>query len=266
VVVATAATLFVFRNVRDKGFGGQHERCDGCSVLQRGTGNLGRIDDAGFHQVFELISLGVVAVVVILGVADLADDDCAFFTGVGNNLAERLFQSAADDIGADLFVVILELQGLQCRSAANQGNTTTRDNAFFHGSAGRVHCVFHAGFLFLHFGFSRGAHFDHRNATNQLRQTLLELLAIVIAGGVIHLSADFLYAAFNLAALAFAFHDRAVVFINRDFLGAAQVRDLYAFQLQAQVFRDGLAAGEDGNVLQHGFAAIAEARRFHAAC
>jgi hypothetical protein len=31
-------------------------------------------------------------------------------------------------------------------------------------------------------------------------------------------------------------------------------------QLDAEVFGDGLAAGEDGDVLQHGLAAIAEAR------
>ena len=32
------------------------------------------------------------------------------------------------------------------------------------------------------------------------------------------------------------------------------------FQLNAQVFKDGLAAGQNGDVFQHGLAAVAEAR------
>ena len=59
--------------------------------------------------------------------------------------------------------------------------------------------------------------------------------------------------------LAFAFDDRGVVLVDGDLLGLAEVADLHVLQLDAQVFGDGLAAGEDGNVLQHGFAAIAEA-------
>jgi Tripartite tricarboxylate transporter family receptor len=37
----------------------------------------------------------------------------------------------------------------------------------------------------------------------------------------------------------------------------------HVLQLDAEVFRDRLAAGEDGDVLQHRLAAVAEARRLH---
>src|ERR1700761_3488077 len=57
-VIATGRSFLVFRNIGDQSFGGQHERSDGSRVLQGGTGYLGWIDDAGFHQVFELIVLG----------------------------------------------------------------------------------------------------------------------------------------------------------------------------------------------------------------
>jgi hypothetical protein len=43
-------------------------------------------------------------------------------------------------------------------------------------------------------------------------------------------------------------------------LARAEVFDLDALELDAEVFGDGLAAGEDGDVLEHGLAAIAEAR------
>src|SRR4029077_12143923 len=97
------------------------------------------------------------------------------------------------------------------------------------------------------------------HAADQLRQPLLQLLAVVVAGGFFDLAADFLHPAFNVRVLAFAFDDRGVVLVHRDLLGLAEVTDLDVLQLDAQVFGDGLAAGEGGNVLQHRLAAIAEA-------
>src|SRR5690606_33796718 len=42
-------------------------------------------------------------------------------------------------------------------------------------------------------------------------------------------------------------------------LGLAEVGQLDVFKLDAEVFGDAAAAGEDGDVFQHGFAAVAEA-------
>ncbi len=44
------------------------------------------------------------------------------------------------------------------------------------------------------------------------------------------------------------------------FLAWPRSAHLDVLQLDAQIFGDGLATGEDGDVLQHGLAAIAEAR------
>ena len=44
------------------------------------------------------------------------------------------------------------------------------------------------------------------------------------------------------------------------FLAWPRSANLNVLQLDAEVFGDGLAAGQDGDVLQHGLAAIAEAR------
>jgi hypothetical protein len=43
-------------------------------------------------------------------------------------------------------------------------------------------------------------------------------------------------------------------------LGAAEHVQGHVFQLDAEVFGDHLAAGQDGDVFQHGLAAVAEAR------
>ncbi len=123
-----------------------------------------------------------------------------------------------------------------------------------------MHGIFDAGFLLFHFGFGRGADFDYGYATDQFRQPLLQLLAVVVAGGLVDLSANFFHAALHVAGLAFAFDDGGVVLVDGDFLGLSEVADLNVLELDAEIFSDGLAAGEGGNVLQHRLAAIAEAR------
>src|SRR5215472_11805945 len=51
-------------------------------------------------------------------------------------------------------------------------------SAFFARRASGVQCIFDAGFLFLHFGFGRGANLDDCHAAGQLGQPLLQFLAI----------------------------------------------------------------------------------------
>jgi hypothetical protein len=54
-VAAACRRCLGLRNLDgDQGFGGQQQACDRGCVLQRRAGDLGRIDDAGLDQVFEL--------------------------------------------------------------------------------------------------------------------------------------------------------------------------------------------------------------------
>ena len=71
--------------------------------------------------------------------------------------------------------------------------------------------------------------------------------------------ADLLDAALDGLAFAGAFDDRRVVVVDADELGLAELVDLDLVQFDAQVLHDGLAAGEDGDVLEHGLAAVAVA-------
>src|ERR1700689_1646415 len=59
---------------------------------------------------------------------------------------------------------------------------------------------------------------------------------------------------------AFAFDNGGVVFVDGDLLGLAEIADLHVLELNAQVFRDGLAASDGCDILQHRLATIAEAR------
>ncbi len=67
----------------------------------------------------------------------------------------------------------------------------------------------------------------------------------------------------SISGLAGAVNDGGVVLVDGDALGLAQILELHAFQLDAQIFGDGLAAGQDGNVAQDRLAAIAEAGSLH---
>src|SRR5216684_3664426 len=121
-------------------------------------------------------------------------------------------------------------------------------------------CSFNTGLLFLQFGFGGCADFDDGDAADQLGKALLELFLVVIAGGVFDLRADLLDTAFDVGRLAGAFDDRGVVLIDGDLLGAAEILKLDVLELDAEVFGDGLAAGEGGDVFEHGLAAVAKAR------
>ena len=62
-----------------------------------------------------------------------------------------------------------------------------------------------------------------------------------------------------------AVDDGGRIFVDGDALGAAQILQLDAIQLDAGLFHDRLAASQDRDILQHGFAAVAEARGLHGA-
>src|ERR1019366_562719 len=150
---------------------------------------------------------------------------------------------------------------LESELAAEQRDAAAGDHAFFDGRAGRVQCVLDAGLLLLHLGLGRSADLDDRDAADELREALLQLLAIVVARRRLDLLADLFDAALDGRLVARAVDDRAVVLVERDTLRATEVADRHVLELEAELFRDDLTAGQDGDVLQHLLAAITEARR-----
>ena len=128
-----------------------------------------------------------------------------------------------------------------------------------------MHSVLDASFLFFHLGLGCRAHLDLSHAADQLRQPLLELLAVVVGGSLLNLGADLLHAAFDFGGLARAFDDRGVVLVHGDLLGPAQVIELDVLELDAQVFGHRLAAGQCGDIFEHRLPPVAEAGRFHRA-
>src|SRR5690606_20458343 len=133
------------------------------------------------------------------------------------------------------------------------------ENPLFNGRTAGVQRILDAGLLLLHRHLGGRAHVDLGHAAGELRQTLLELFTVVIAGGGVDLVLDRLDTALDGLLFAGTFDDGGVFLVHADLLGAAEVRQLDVFELDAEFFEDGGAAGEDGDVLEHRLAAIAEA-------
>src|SRR5205085_7855933 len=198
---------------------GEQQAGDRSGVLQRAPGHLRRIDDAGFHQVF-VFARGDVIAFVAFALLDFLDDERAFLARVVRKLAHRLFDRTANDGRADFFVTF-EFQLIDRFLRANESHTATGDDAFFHRGASSMQRVFHAGLFLLHLRLSRGADVDDGHAASQLRQTLLELLAIVIRSRLFDLTTDLVHAALDVGLFTVTLNNRGVLLVNRDPLGAA---------------------------------------------
>ncbi len=134
-------------------------------------------------------------------------------------------------------------------------------DALLHGCAGGVERVLDAVLFLLHLDLGRAADADHRDAAGEFCETLLQLLAVVVRGGLLDLRLDLVDAGLDVLFLAGAVDDRGVFLVDHDFSGTAQHVDGDAFELHAEFVRDQLAAGQDRNVFQHRLAAVAEAGR-----
>src|SRR6201996_250258 len=258
---ACAGALVLLGQLGDHGFRGDQQRSHRGSVLDRGTDHLGRVDDALGDHVDVFAGLAVEAVGVLVLLQDLADDDGAVLACVDRDLAGRSRQSLAHDLDAGLLVVVLGADALERLGGTEQGDAAARDAAFLDSRAGRMHRVINAILALLHLDLGRAADADHRDAARELGQTLLQLLTIVVRGGLLDLRLDLLNARLDVGLLAGAADDRGVLLVDHHLLGAAKHVEGDVLELDAEVFRDRLAAGQDRDVLQHGLAAIAEARR-----
>src|SRR5581483_2233966 len=241
----------------------EHEAGDGRGVLQRRTDDLGRVDDAGFEKVGVFFGRGVEAESAFT-FFNLLQHDRAFDTGVQCDAADRLFGRAPDDVDAPpLLLGHFEL--LEGDGGADERDAAAGDDAFLDRGARGVQRVLDAGFLLFHLDFSGRADVDDCDAADQLREALLELLAIVIRGRLVDLRADLLDAAFEIRLLAGAVDDRRVVFIDDDALRAAEILQRNVLELDAELFGDHFATGENRNIFEHRLAAVAEARRLDGA-
>jgi len=102
--------------------------------------------------------------------------------------------------------------------------------------------------------------FDDSHTAGQFGDTLLQFFAVVIRRGFFDLHADLFDAGFDVGSSTGAIDDGGVFFAHFDALGRTQISQSDFFQGQTDFFGDDFATGQNGDVFQHGFAAVAEAR------
>src|SRR5208282_4434618 len=253
----------LLRRLSDHGLGRDHEASDRSRVLQSNPHDLRRIDDAGVQHIDILLSLGVEAESLGLVGQDLADDDRALYARILGDLADRRLKSPQHDIDAGLDIGILVAELADRGLGAQQRHASARNDAFLYGGLGRVHRVLDAIFLFLHLDFGRAANTDYGDAASELGEPLLQLLFVVVGGRLLDLRLDLGDASFNVGLLAGAVDDRGVLLFDPHPLGAAEHLERHVLKLDAEVLGDHSAAGQDGDVLEHRLAPIAEPRRFY---
>ena len=203
---------------------------------------------------------GVVAEVGVLALADLVEDDRTLDAGVGRDLADRGAQGRGDHVRAGLLIAGELGSGSLCGLAGHDiRRAAAGHDALFDGCAGRVERVLDAQLLFLHFGLGRSADLDDRNTAGQLGQALLQLLLVVLGGRRLDLGVDLRDAGLDVVLGPGALDDGRGLLRDLDLTCVAELGQRGVLELHAEVGRDDLAAGQDGDILQHFLAAVAEA-------
>src|SRR3954447_5150103 len=247
------------RLVGDDGLGGEEEGRDRRRVLQRRAGDLRGVDDAGLHEVLVLAG-GRVEAVGALEAPHLLPDDATLHAGVHRDLLERLLQRTGDHLGPGGLVTVERARERQhLLLGTEQRHATAGHDALFHGSLGGLHCVLDAVLLLLELHLGRGADLDDRDTAGQLGETLLELLTVVVGVGVLDLRTDLLDPAVDLLLRATTLDDGRLVLGHDDLASATHELQPDVLELEADLLGHDLTTGEDGDVLEHGLAPLAEA-------
>src|SRR5215472_14783960 len=113
----------------------------------------------------------------------------------------------------------------------------------------RMHRVVDAILALLHLDLGGAADADHRDAARELGKPLLQLLAVVVGGGLLDLRLDLGDAVLDVLLLAGAVDNRGVLLIDHHFLGAAEHVQRDVLELDAEILADRGAAGQDSDVL-----------------
>src|SRR3990170_2874435 len=238
---------------------GDDDRRDRRGVLERRAGDLRRVDDAGLDHVDPFTLGRVEAARVALG-TDPLDDDRALGAGVVGDQAGGRGERVADDLGAR-GLVALEVEFVEGALRADQRHAAAGDDALLDRGPRRGQRVLDPVLLLLELHLGARADLHDGHAAGELGQALLELLAVPVRVGPLDLGLDLVDAALDLGLLAGALDDGRVVLAHDDLAGVPEHVEPDVLELQPDLLRDDLGAGEGRDVLEHGLAAVTDPGR-----
>src|SRR6266568_2091690 len=241
--------------------GGDEETSDRGGILESVPHDLGGIDDPGRDHVGELALLRVVAVIGVLAVHQLADDDRAVGAGILGDQPGRRLQGLPHNVDADLLVRIGRGQLVERAGGIEQRRATAGNNTLLDCGAGRMHRVVDEILALLHLDLGGAADPDDCNAAGELGQPLLQFLAVVVGGRLLDLLADLGATALDIRLLAGAVDDCRVLLLDAQLLALAEHVERDVLELDAEILADHLATGQDRDILEHRLPTVAETRR-----
>ena len=153
---------------------------------------------------------------------DGSNDDRAFLAGVLGDLPNGRLERAADDVDAD-HLVAFELELVERRDGLQERRAAAGDDALLDRRAGGRERILDAVLLLLELDLGRRTDLDDGDAAGQLGEALLELLAVVVRGGLLDLRLDLGHAGLDRVGVAGAVDDRGVVLGRDDAARAAEV-------------------------------------------
>ena len=176
-------------------------------------------------------------------------------------MADRFSQSSLHNFDARALVALAAgSQAIKAIGELQQGAATAGDDAFFHSGTGGIKGILNAQFPVFEFGFGGCSHLDHGDAAGELGNPLHQLLAVVIRVGVVEFATDGSDPISHGVLMITASHNCGAVLGDCDAPGAAEVIEANLVEGHRLVFAHHGCTGEDGDVREHGLAAIAKAR------
>ena len=262
------------RLVGNDGLGGQEQGRDGGCVLQCGARHLRRVVNAGFHHV-HVLAVGGVQALAVRQVGDLVGDNAWLQASVQSDLLQWCGERLTDDLHAGGFIAFEPEVVDKLAGSLQEGDATAGDDAFLDGCLRVADGVLDAQLLLLELNLGGCADLDHCDATGQLGQALLQLLAVVVGVGVLDFGADLLDAAVDLRLVAGTLDAGGFVLGHDDLaclaklaggvavikVGAATEVELKEQKLRIEdAVRNAKAAVEEGIVAGGGVALLQAAR------
>src|SRR5437763_1398349 len=148
-------------------------------------------------------------------------------------------QRPAEDVHAGLLVAF-GLHGVERLDGVDERDLTARDHAFLDARAGVRERVLDAVLLLLELHLGGRADLDDGDAAGELRKTLLELLLVEVAGGLLDLRLDLLDPGHDLVLRAVALDEGGLVLVRRHAARTAEILDGRRVELAADLFGDDL--------------------------
>src|SRR3984885_11319431 len=176
----TGGDVVLIRLFGDEGLRRQNQGGDRPRVAHGAIADLHRVYDSSFDHV-DGLSAARVKAVAVGGLRNLGDGGFAIAAAIGDDAGERMAQRALYQCGA-LFGRAFQLldQTVKFRRNAHQSDAAAGHNALFDCSARCVDRIFDQLHFTLLLDWGGAARQDHRRATRQLRETLLEFIALDI--------------------------------------------------------------------------------------